>query len=82
MLSGEPDYRSVNITWAIDDPTSTDNESGNDSDPAVTDETLPITDYSEVPQFTVFYCEMQSWGAHRCKSQLVKESNEVDSNEQ
>lgn len=27
--------------------------------------------------FTVFYCELQTWGAHRCKSKVVA-SNEDD----
>lgn len=78
MLSGEPDYRSVNITWAIDDPTTIldSDYSESEADQEAT------TEHSESPQFTVFYCEMQSWGAHRCKSQTVEESNEVDSNEQ
>lgn len=77
MLSGEPDYRSVNITWAIDDPIAAPATNADDN---YTDE--DTADVRELPQFSVFYCEMQSWGAHRCKSQLVEDSNEVDSNEQ
>lgn len=31
--------------------------------------------------FTVFYCELQTWGPHRCKSKIVTEDNEIDSHE-
>lgn len=63
-LSGEPAYKSVNLTWTVDDVV----DAGGDGD----DATQPTA-------FTVYYCEMQSWGAHRCKSQAVTtQSNEVD----
>lgn len=28
--------------------------------------------------FSVFYCELQSWGPHRCKSKTLEDDNEVD----
>lgn len=65
-LSGEPAYKSVNLTWTVDEPAVA----------AAADED------AAAPTFTVYYCEMQSWGAHRCKSQAVTsgptDSNEVD----
>lgn len=59
-LTGEPDYRSVNLTWVV--------------------ENVPIDDDEPEQQtriFSVFYCELQSWGPHRCKSKTL-EDNEVD----
>ena len=53
-LSGEPDYRSVNLTWEIEDVA---NEIGNED--------------ALIKSFVVFYCEMRSWGLHKCKSQTL-----------
>lgn len=65
-LSGEPAYKSVNLTWTVDDATGD----------------TAATSHAPAPAFTVYYCEMQSWGAHRCKSQAVNtaavETNEVN----
>lgn len=69
-LSGEPAYKSVNLTWTVDDATVA----------------AEATSNAPAPAFTVYYCEMQSWGAHRCKSQAVNtaaaESNEVDDDDE
>lgn len=56
-LTGEPDYKSVNLTWGVED--------------------LPADDEDILPRsFVVYFCELQSWGPHRCKSKTL-EDNEV-----
>lgn len=61
-LTGEPDYRSVNLTWAVDESTAHEK------------------DAQKKKMFTVFYCELQTWGPHRCKSKILEE-NEIDTEE-
>uniref|UniRef100_A0A182PMB8 ZP domain-containing protein n=1 Tax=Anopheles epiroticus TaxID=199890 RepID=A0A182PMB8_9DIPT len=77
-LSGEPDYKSVNLTWEV--------ESVHDDDE---DRRLPVgykgrsaklvstsTVASRGPRaFNVFYCELQNWGPHRCRSKIVKDES-------
>uniref|UniRef100_A0A1B0GIW5 Putative conserved plasma membrane protein n=1 Tax=Lutzomyia longipalpis TaxID=7200 RepID=A0A1B0GIW5_LUTLO len=58
----EPNYRSVNLTWEIEE----------------VDHREPTAAEAKVPAFTVFYCEMQTWGPHRCKSKLFQD-NEIAS---
>lgn len=78
-LSGEPDYKSVNLTWEVEpsqvevERESTPLSASASSSPAV------------VPAFQVYYCEMQSWGPQRCKSQVLQpaapaenEGNHID----
>lgn len=67
-LSGEPDYKSVNLTWEIEDIK-------NDID--TPNETKEEDYQHRIRAFTVFYCELQSWGLHRCKSKNL-EDNDVD----
>ena len=54
-LSGEPDYRSINLTWEV--------------------ETLKNETEKSARGFTVFYCEMQTWGPQRCKSKVLSTDN-------
>lgn len=63
-LSGEPNYRSVNLTWEIEEVAH--------QEPTIS---------AQTPAFTVFYCEMQAWGAHRCKSKILQD-NEIDGSRQ
>lgn len=59
-LTGEPDYRSVNLTWEVEDFENEVSEKGEEAD--------------HVPrQFIVYYCELQQWGAHRCKSKVKED---------
>lgn len=58
-LSGEPDYKSVNLTWEIEPQPLADEEYDHEQQP------LPI------PAFQVYFCEMQSWGPQRCKSKVL-----------
>lgn len=62
-LSGEPDYRSVNLTWGIEDTDAT------------TENNITVSDGRS---FTVYYCELQTWGAHRCKSKIVEDNEILD----
>lgn len=61
-LTGEPDYRSVKLTWVVEDVPLAEGEKKSEDDERI---------------FSVFYCELQSWGPHRCKSKTLKE-NEID----
>lgn len=67
-LSGEPDYKSVNLTWEIE-PVDDDGQ---------LDELQP----PPPPAFQVYYCEMQSWGPQRCKSKVLNEANTIEEEEQ
>ncbi|XP_037903073.1 uncharacterized protein LOC119646633 [Hermetia illucens] len=61
ILAGEPNYKSVNLTWEVEARNSNDTESIE----------------NELPQtFTIFYCELQSFGPHRCRSKVV-DNNEL-----
>lgn len=62
-LTGEPDYRSVNLTWEVEDFENEVQESA---------EAVPNHD------FIVYYCELQTWGAHRCKSKTLADDNPSD----
>ncbi|XP_055638703.1 uncharacterized protein LOC129776840 [Toxorhynchites rutilus septentrionalis] len=65
-LSGEPDYKSVNLTWevgALDDG----------------DERHEPTQGADQGRrgrsFNVFYCELQNWGPHRCRSKILTDKS-------
>lgn len=59
-IYGQPDYKSVNLTWETEDKT-------------VENQVQPLTQLKR--SFIVHYCELQSWGdLHRCKSKVVDDS--------
>lgn len=64
-LTGEPDYRSVNLTWDVE---SFENEVSN------SEEQSDENDFSS-KAYTVYYCELQTWGAHRCKSKVLEDTD-------
>lgn len=57
-LTGEPNYKSVNLTWIVENDVN-------------------ATDTYKTNGFFVHYCEIQTYGSHRCKSKLLKD-NEID----
>uniref|UniRef100_A0A1I8NMP2 ZP domain-containing protein n=1 Tax=Stomoxys calcitrans TaxID=35570 RepID=A0A1I8NMP2_STOCA len=59
-VSGEPNYKSVNLTWEVEFvPSSQD---------IITNSSQEI----EPPAaFQLFFCELQSFGPHRCRSKIV-----------
>ena len=66
-LFGQPDYRSVNLTWEVDDKYA-----GNRLNEEKEEETEPKS-------FFVHYCEIQSWGEyHRCNSKVLVDDDGVD----
>lgn len=65
-LSGEPDYKSVNLTWEIE-PVDDDQQQ---DDGGAAQQPLPT------PAFQVYYCEMQSWGPQRCKSKVLSQQQQ------
>uniref|UniRef100_A0A182SJ25 ZP domain-containing protein n=1 Tax=Anopheles maculatus TaxID=74869 RepID=A0A182SJ25_9DIPT len=80
-LSGEPDYKSVNLTWEVE---SVQGEDGEER-PAVgykgrmgklAGSSAPLTSTTRGPRsFNVFYCELQNWGPHRCRSKIVTDES-------
>ncbi|XP_055838272.1 uncharacterized protein LOC129906518 [Episyrphus balteatus] len=57
-VSGEPNYKSVNLTWEVEFVPATTND----------------TDALPPPKtFQIFYCEMQSFGPHRCRSKVIED---------
>ncbi|XP_055370879.1 uncharacterized protein LOC129605258 [Condylostylus longicornis] len=66
-LTGEPNYRSVNLTWEIEIPHL--NMTGNELQ---TNESLfPKT-------FQIYFCEIQSFGPHRCRSKILEYNQITD----
>ncbi|CRL01254.1 CLUMA_CG014424, isoform A, partial [Clunio marinus] len=64
-LFGQPDYRSVNLTWEVE----------------TKDENFPNSENHEEENFIVHYCELQSWGEmHRCKSKILQGSVKNNNN--
>ncbi|XP_053663252.1 uncharacterized protein LOC128712383 [Anopheles marshallii] len=80
-LSGEPDYKSVNLTWEVE--SVHDGDEDDDGRPAGykgRSVKLPVaatvTSPSRDPRsFNVFYCELQNWGPHRCRSKIVTDES-------
>lgn len=55
---GQPDYRSVNLTWEVEDK--------------IADNTIHGSDRNDSKTFVVNYCEIQGWGEmHRCNSRFL-----------
>ncbi|TMW48803.1 hypothetical protein DOY81_006117 [Sarcophaga bullata] len=66
-VSGEPNYKSVNLTWEVEFvPSRNDGVVTNRSQ-----EVLPPT------TFQIFFCEIQSFGPHRCRSKVVNDSSSL-----
>uniref|UniRef100_A0A182JAS5 Uncharacterized protein n=1 Tax=Anopheles atroparvus TaxID=41427 RepID=A0A182JAS5_ANOAO len=59
-LSGEPDYKSINLTWEVESVPS----KGRSVQLSPAEARTPRS-------FSVFYCELQNWGPHRCRSKIV-----------
>ncbi|KAM7354319.1 uncharacterized protein ACRADG_006043 [Cochliomyia hominivorax] len=66
-VSGEPSYKSVNLTWEVEFVMS-------DHD-AITNSSAEVEPPSS---FQVFFCEIQSFGPHRCRSKVVNASSTPD----
>lgn len=59
-MFGQPDYRSVNLTFEVEDKSDDQIRTGNDE--------------ADIRKFVVHYCEIQSWGEmQRCKSKIVED---------
>ncbi|KAL9708041.1 hypothetical protein quinque_011559 [Culex quinquefasciatus] len=72
-LSGEPDYKSVNLTWEVE-PLDSSSAERDDEDP-----TTGAT-HRRGRSFNVYYCEMQNWGPHRCRSKTLTDDSEDSGN--
>ncbi|EDV31473.1 uncharacterized protein Dana_GF15375, isoform A [Drosophila ananassae] len=82
-VAGEPNYRSVNLTWEVEfvpaahdtDSSSTNTDSHSKSGSSSTTGQVNVTNMSvdvEPPRaFQIFYCEMQNYGPQRCRVKLV-----------
>ncbi|XP_001989305.3 uncharacterized protein LOC6562909 [Drosophila grimshawi] len=85
-VAGEPNYKSVNLTWEVEFVTSahdTDtkrntnsntntNNISNTNTNALVDGVTNMSDDVEPPKaFQIFYCEIQNYGAQRCRVKLV-----------
>ncbi|XP_061401108.1 uncharacterized protein LOC133336848 [Musca vetustissima] len=70
-VSGEPNYKSVNLTWEVEFV------------PSPNDIVTNSSDEIEPPvAFQLFFCELQSFGPHRCRSKVVNATKSVyDNNE-
>uniref|UniRef100_A0A182RBR8 ZP domain-containing protein n=1 Tax=Anopheles funestus TaxID=62324 RepID=A0A182RBR8_ANOFN len=73
-LSGEPDYKSVNLTWEVE---SVHGDEDDDGRPAgYKGRSVKLSSTSRGPRsFNVFYCELQNWGPHRCRSKIVTDES-------
>ncbi|KAH8249273.1 hypothetical protein KR032_007999 [Drosophila birchii] len=83
-VAGEPNYKSVNLTWEVEfvpsahDTDSSGSSSSSSSSNSGTNSSLSsATNMSgnvEPPRplaFQIFYCEMQNYGPQRCRVKLV-----------
>ncbi|XP_073827217.1 uncharacterized protein [Musca autumnalis] len=70
-VSGEPNYKSVNLTWEVEFV------------PSPNDIVTNSSDEIEPPvAFQLFFCELQSFGPHRCRSKVVNATKSAyDNNE-
>ncbi|XP_058453943.1 uncharacterized protein LOC131431965 [Malaya genurostris] len=69
-LSGEPDYKSVNLTWEVEAVDSSEKDY---------DEDLPHP-RRRGRSFNVYYCELQNWGPHRCRSKILTDNSDDSGN--
>ncbi|XP_036329659.1 uncharacterized protein LOC118741792, partial [Rhagoletis pomonella] len=77
-VSGEPNYKSVNLTWEVEFvPSYSDLLSQATDIDAITNSSAEV----EPPKaFQIFFCELQSFGPHRCRSKLVNETQQLEPN--
>lgn len=86
-VAGEPNYKSVNLTWEVEFVTSahdTDTNNKNANGPmnvdldvdanANVDVTNMSNDVEPPKDFQIFYCEMQNYGPQRCRVKLINGS--------
>ncbi|XP_034100941.1 uncharacterized protein LOC117565774 [Drosophila albomicans] len=77
-VAGEPNYKSVNLTWEVEFVTSahdTDTNSNGPNGNANANAVTNMSDDVEPPKaFQIFYCEMQNYGPQRCRVKLVNGS--------
>uniref|UniRef100_A0A182QXM5 ZP domain-containing protein n=1 Tax=Anopheles farauti TaxID=69004 RepID=A0A182QXM5_9DIPT len=77
-LSGEPDYKSVNLTWEVES-VQEEEKGRKGSAPSVRGRSAklssPSSDLRGARSFNVFYCELQNWGPHRCRSKTVTDES-------
>ncbi|XP_037811334.1 uncharacterized protein LOC119603387 [Lucilia sericata] len=66
-VSGEPNYKYVNLTWEVEFVGSADAD-------AITNSSAEVEPPSS---FQVFFCEIQSFGPHRCRSKVVNGSTSL-----
>ncbi|XP_020806478.1 uncharacterized protein LOC110182719 [Drosophila serrata] len=75
-VAGEPNYKSVNLTWEVEFvPSAHDTDSsGGSSSSSSSSSTTNMSGNVEPPRalaFQIFYCEMQNYGPQRCRVKLV-----------
>ncbi|EDX05609.1 uncharacterized protein LOC6732920 [Drosophila simulans] len=75
-VAGEPNYKSVNLTWEVEFvPSAHDTDSSpNSSSRADQVNATNMSGDVEPPRdlaFQIFYCEMQNYGPQRCRVKLV-----------
>ncbi|XP_014094666.2 uncharacterized protein [Bactrocera oleae] len=76
-VSGEPNYKSVNLTWEVEFVPSADSSTPTTDNDAITNSSAEV----EPPKaFQIFFCELQSFGPHRCRSKLVNETQQLEPN--
>uniref|UniRef100_A0A1B0A498 ZP domain-containing protein n=1 Tax=Glossina pallidipes TaxID=7398 RepID=A0A1B0A498_GLOPL len=66
-ISGEPNYKSVNLTWEVEFVTSPSNQAAD----AVNEVELPKV-------FQIYFCELQTFGPHRCRSKSIDETKRTN----
>ncbi|XP_062549141.1 uncharacterized protein LOC134213805 [Armigeres subalbatus] len=69
-LSGEPDYKSVNLTWEVE-PLRDDGEQDEQHR-----QHKAARGNRQQRSFNVYYCELQNWGPHRCRSKTLMDNSE------
>ncbi|XP_062705176.1 uncharacterized protein LOC109429890 [Aedes albopictus] len=74
-LSGEPDYKSVNLTWEVE-PSRASGGNGGERDEQRRQHKAARGGRRQQRSFNVYYCEMQNWGPHRCRSKTLTDDSE------
>uniref|UniRef100_A0A182NE88 ZP domain-containing protein n=1 Tax=Anopheles dirus TaxID=7168 RepID=A0A182NE88_9DIPT len=79
-LSGEPDYKSVNLTWEVESMQGEEDGPGpRGSASSIRGRSAKLSSHPSGARgprsFNVFYCELQNWGPHRCRSKIVTDES-------
>ncbi|XP_050076787.1 uncharacterized protein LOC126563961 isoform X1 [Anopheles maculipalpis] len=74
-LSGEPDYKSVNLTWEVESVHGEEERPVGYKGRMGKHATSPMSTVRGPRSFNVFYCELQNWGPHRCRSKIVTDES-------